>query len=161
MTKRKGILLGIGVVVAILLGLYFNGNLDRTLYPVGLNFHECARNGFGATFCGNELDEYRAKVQRVKETTEHAKISLEENERKGHEEQASRERNEAGEAHARAVERRSEREQQLASKLKQERAIEEREPEGTVAYDLAKGEYEATRAEAQQLLIEAKSEEGK
>jgi hypothetical protein len=160
-TKQKAILLGVGIALAVLLGLYFHGNLDRTLYPVGLNFRECARNGFGATFCGKELDEYRARLQRVKETTEHGKVSLEETERKSHEEQASREQTQANEAHARALNQRTEREQQLAAKLKQERAIEEREPEGSVAYDIAKGEYEATRAEAQQLLVETKSEEGK
>lgn len=33
MTKQKGILLGVGVAVAILLGLYFHGNLDRTGVP--------------------------------------------------------------------------------------------------------------------------------
>ena len=64
MDKRDGILIGAFLAVCLLLGLYLNGNLDRTLYPVGLNFHECARNGFGATFCGSELDEYRARIER-------------------------------------------------------------------------------------------------
>lgn len=47
------------VFVAI---LYFTGSLDRTLAPVGLNFRECATNGFGATFCGDDLERYRREV---------------------------------------------------------------------------------------------------
>jgi len=65
------------------------------------------------------------------------------------------------EVHANALKRRSEREEQLVAKFKQEKVIVERETEGTVAEDLAKEEYEATRAELQQLLVEAKSEESK
>jgi hypothetical protein len=48
-----------------LASFYFTGHLDRLLYPVGLNFKECGRNGLGATFCGTELDEYRARIQGV------------------------------------------------------------------------------------------------
>lgn len=55
------------VAVLAVLGFYFSGRLDHALYGVGLNFNECARNGFGATFCGSELDEYRTRVQGVQE----------------------------------------------------------------------------------------------
>jgi len=55
------------VAVVALIGFYLHGTFDRVLYGVGLNFNECARNGFGATFCGKELDEYRERVQGVQE----------------------------------------------------------------------------------------------
>lgn len=58
------------IIVLALLALasvYFTGTLDRLLYPVGLNFKTCARNGFGATFCGQELDEYNERLGRVRE----------------------------------------------------------------------------------------------
>jgi hypothetical protein len=152
-TKQKGILLGVGVAVAILLGLYFHGNLDRTLYPVGLNFHECARNGFGATFCGNELDEYRAKVEQVKETTEHAKVSLEETERKSRQESSEREQQQQLEA----AERRNKEMRQLIAKMNEEKRIYESEPESSVAGATAKGTYEADRAQLQQLQVEQKN----
>jgi len=55
----------IAVVVAIVAALYLSGRLDHALYPVGLNFNTCARNGFGATFCGSELTEYQQRIQGV------------------------------------------------------------------------------------------------
>ena len=150
MTKRKGILIGVGVAVAILLGLVLQRQSERTLYPVGLNFHECARNGFGATFCGNELDEYRAKFQRVKETTEHAKVSLEETERKSRQENSEREQQQQLEA----AERRNKEMRQLIAKMNEEKRIYESEPETSVAAATAKGTYEADRAQLQQLQVE-------
>jgi hypothetical protein len=54
------------LVVLALGGLYFSGRLDHLLYNVGLNYHECARNGLGATFCGHELTEVRARFSRIK-----------------------------------------------------------------------------------------------
>lgn len=55
------------VVVAILAALYFTGRLDYALYPVGLNWHQCDRNGFGATFCGTDLTRYEQRVQGVQQ----------------------------------------------------------------------------------------------
>jgi len=46
--------LTLAAMAVILAALYFTGRLDYALYPVGLNFHACGRNGFGATFCGSE-----------------------------------------------------------------------------------------------------------
>jgi hypothetical protein len=43
-------------------GLYLSGRLDHLLYNVGLNYNQCARNGFGAVFCGKELTEYGERV---------------------------------------------------------------------------------------------------
>jgi len=52
----------VGAVVAILFFLYVTGRLDHTLYPVGLNLNECAKNGYGSVYCGDELTEYRNRV---------------------------------------------------------------------------------------------------
>lgn len=53
----------VGVIIAVILGfLWFGGHLDKLLEPVGLNYHECATNAFGATFCGDELKAYERKV---------------------------------------------------------------------------------------------------
>lgn len=54
----------VGAVIAVLLLLYFTGRLDHVLYPVGLNLNECAKNGFGSVYCGDELTEYRNRVVR-------------------------------------------------------------------------------------------------
>lgn len=62
---RKRVL--IGSVAAIIAILYFTGRLDHALYPVGLNFHTCARNGLGATFCGSELTEYENRIHGVQQ----------------------------------------------------------------------------------------------
>lgn len=55
----RRVIVGLGVAVAI---LYFTGSLDKMLAPVGLNFRDCATNGFGATFCGDDLEEYQREV---------------------------------------------------------------------------------------------------
>lgn len=94
--RKWGVALA-GLAVAALVALYVHGNLDRPLYSVGLNFHECARNGLGATFCGSELDAYRARVQRVQESV--ARIKREGEETQQHiaqhaEERARNERHE-------------------------------------------------------------------
>lgn len=53
------------VVVVIVAALYFTGRLDYLLYPMHLNFHTCARNGFGATFCGSDLTAYENHIRSV------------------------------------------------------------------------------------------------
>jgi Protein of unknown function (DUF2510) len=54
----------LGASVAVLLAiLYFSGRLDHALYPAGLNFNECGKNGFGSVYCGDELTEYRDTVE--------------------------------------------------------------------------------------------------
>jgi hypothetical protein len=54
-----------GVAIAILVLLWRAGTFDHALVNVGLNAKECARNGFGATFCGKELTEYRERQTRA------------------------------------------------------------------------------------------------
>jgi hypothetical protein len=56
------------ILVLVALGVaYAAGTFDRLLVNVGLQAHECARNGFGATFCGKELDEYRQRVNGIEQ----------------------------------------------------------------------------------------------
>ena len=64
MTGKRRVLAVLAAIV--LAGFYIHGSFDRVLSGIGLNFHECARNGLGVTFCGSELDEYRARISRVK-----------------------------------------------------------------------------------------------
>lgn len=59
---RSGVSAG-AVVFAILVVLWARGTFDRPLSSIGLNSHECGRNAFGATFCGDELKRYRQQVQ--------------------------------------------------------------------------------------------------
>lgn len=48
----------------VILGiLYFTGHLDHLLYPVGLNFNKCGKNGFGSVYCGKELTEYEERIE--------------------------------------------------------------------------------------------------
>lgn len=67
----------IGVLFGLALaGLYLHGSFDRPLSSIGLNYHECARNGLGATFCGKELETYRARMQKVQINLEQIKTNL-------------------------------------------------------------------------------------
>jgi Protein of unknown function (DUF2510) len=69
----------VGAVVAVFLILYFTGRLDHALYPVGLNLNECAKNGYGSVYCGDELTEYRNNVvQPIDEAQTEAQESLRE-----------------------------------------------------------------------------------
>jgi hypothetical protein len=43
--------------------LYFTGRLDHLLYHVGLNYHDCGENGYGAVFCGDQLTQYREHLR--------------------------------------------------------------------------------------------------
>ena len=50
-------------VTLVLLTAWSKGTFDRALYNVGLNAKPCATNGFGATFCGDQLIEYQKRVK--------------------------------------------------------------------------------------------------
>lgn len=94
--RRWGRRLAIVVAVIAVIGLWQAGAFDHALVNVGLNAKECARNGFGATFCGQELTEYRERLNLVKsesEATEHkANEELEAAKRKSDEELATLQR---------------------------------------------------------------------
>jgi hypothetical protein len=70
--QRLGVRLLIVAVVLILVAAWRAGTFDQALYKVGLNAKECARNGLGATFCGQELTEYRDRITKAKEEGEAA-----------------------------------------------------------------------------------------
>jgi hypothetical protein len=60
---RSGRTAAIAAAVLLVLGLVWNtGAFDHALVNVGLNRHDCFRNGFGATFCGDEVAEFRRKL---------------------------------------------------------------------------------------------------
>lgn len=61
---------------AILAAMYFSGRLDYALYPVGLNLHTCARNGFGATFCGPDLTAYENRIRGVQQQFQSAQQQI-------------------------------------------------------------------------------------
>jgi Skp family chaperone for outer membrane proteins len=71
------------VLAAILIiALWARGTFDHALVNIGLNAHRCARNGFGATFCGQELTEYDERVERVKQQGEAAQRTIKESSEK-------------------------------------------------------------------------------
>jgi thiamine pyrophosphokinase len=72
-TVRRGVLV---LTAAAIVGLYFGGRLDHLLYNVGLNYNACARNGFGAVFCGRELTQYQQRVQGVQQQVQLAQQRL-------------------------------------------------------------------------------------
>jgi Skp family chaperone for outer membrane proteins len=59
-------------VLVVLVYFYAFGAFDRQLSGIGLNVHECARNGLGQTYCGKELDEVRARISSIKQSSEEA-----------------------------------------------------------------------------------------
>lgn len=59
--NRRAILIAAAIVIGCY--LWTQGTFDQALWKVGLNFNECATNGFGATFCGEQLEEYKARFE--------------------------------------------------------------------------------------------------
>jgi hypothetical protein len=60
--RNLGLVALVVLALVVLGALYARGTFDRVLVNVGLNAKECGRNGFGATFCGQELVEYRERI---------------------------------------------------------------------------------------------------
>jgi hypothetical protein len=48
-------------VVLLLAFAWTRGTFDNFLWRVHLNYTDCAQNGFGATFCGDQLREYKER----------------------------------------------------------------------------------------------------
>ena len=42
-----------------------HGTFDNFLWKVGLNYQDCAVNGFGAVFCGDALKEYQQRIDSI------------------------------------------------------------------------------------------------
>jgi len=65
--KTRFWLTSIVVVFIILVGRgYTTGTFDNFLWRVHLNYTDCAMNGFGAVFCGNDLKQYEQRVNSVR-----------------------------------------------------------------------------------------------
>lgn len=65
-------------ILVVLVYLYAFGTFDRPLSRVGLNVHECARNGLDQTFCGKELTEARERAAAIKREGDEAQERSEE-----------------------------------------------------------------------------------
>lgn len=59
-SSRRGWVIAVVIILAIV--GWRAGTFDKALVNVGLNAKPCATNGFGATFCGDDLDAYRDQV---------------------------------------------------------------------------------------------------
>lgn len=66
------------LVLVFLFAAWHAGTFDHALYNVGLNAKPCARNGFGAVFCGQELTEYDEHIAQGKREGEAAGRKIEE-----------------------------------------------------------------------------------
>lgn len=106
-------------IIVVLIYFYGFGAFDKQLAGIGLNVHECARNGLGQTFCGKELTEARERQTELKKSTEEsatkAKQEQEQTEAKSKEEQRqleakSKEEQQRIEQQSREQQRRSEEE---------------------------------------------------
>jgi hypothetical protein len=62
---RQWILAGLLILVLALFGLWETGRMDTTLAGIGLNKNDCIKNGFGATFCGNDAKKYEQNLQSI------------------------------------------------------------------------------------------------
>jgi hypothetical protein len=60
--------IGLLLLVLALLGLWTTGRMDTTLAGVGLNYHDCVKNAFGATFCGADAKKYEQNVQSIEDS---------------------------------------------------------------------------------------------
>jgi hypothetical protein len=51
------------LLVVALAFLWTRGSFDHWLYHFHLNYNACGTNGFGATFCRNELNQYEQRLR--------------------------------------------------------------------------------------------------
>jgi hypothetical protein len=72
----------VAIVIVVLVSLWSRGTFDHLLVNAGLNAKTCARNGFGATLCGKELDVYRDRLQNVEQQAASEREQAEEEARK-------------------------------------------------------------------------------
>ena len=56
----------IALAIVIACFAYTQGTFDNFLWRVGLNYTECGTNGFGATFCGDALEEYQQRINAIR-----------------------------------------------------------------------------------------------
>jgi hypothetical protein len=53
------------VVALFLVSAWAKGTFDYALVNVGLNAKPCAKNGFGATFGGDDLTQYQQRIKSI------------------------------------------------------------------------------------------------
>jgi hypothetical protein len=59
---RRTVLLVVVLALAALVGLWSTGRMDPFLSQFGMNKNDCIKNGFGATFCGDDAKQYEQNV---------------------------------------------------------------------------------------------------
>jgi hypothetical protein len=62
---KKRVIVGLLLGVLALMLLWSTGRMDPWLSGVGLNKNECFKNGFGATFCGDDATAYQQQVNQI------------------------------------------------------------------------------------------------
>lgn len=90
--QRRGPRVWIALLAIVLFFGWKAGTFDHALVNVGLNAKPCARNGFGATFCGQELEERQAAQRQAKQESEAAQVKASEAEQNATEKLAHLER---------------------------------------------------------------------
>jgi len=60
--NRRAVIWVVVILAVIGIGKAWSvGTFDNFLWRVGLNAKPCATNGFGATFCGDDLERYNKR----------------------------------------------------------------------------------------------------
>ncbi len=62
---KKRIVVGLLLAVLALVGLWSTGRMDPWLSGIGLNKNTCYKNGFGATFCGDDATAYQRQLDQI------------------------------------------------------------------------------------------------
>jgi hypothetical protein len=62
---KKRVIVGLLLGILALMLLWSTGRMDPWLAGVGLNKNECFKNGFGATFCGDDAKAYQQQVDQI------------------------------------------------------------------------------------------------
>ena len=60
--SKKHSLVMLAVVLFVLFA-WSRGTFDNFLWRVHLNYTTCGTNGFGATFCGKDLERYQQRLR--------------------------------------------------------------------------------------------------
>lgn len=60
---KKKIIIGLLVAAIGVVAYWTTGRMDPALSSLGLNYTDCASNGFGATLCGDDLKRYERAVK--------------------------------------------------------------------------------------------------
>ena len=129
-------------ILVVLVYFYAFGTFDKPLSSIGLNVHECARNGLGQTFCGQlNLTNTGRKLNGSNRNLSRLRKRPNENRRKPNRKRAKKKRR-----------RRRTNAANLNPRWPLRRQSFRENPKAHAA-DLARDEYESDRAQLQQLGI--------